>query len=204
MTMTRKLFLLLCLGMMTLGMTAQKSVEQRINVIRQAYANRQNLMQNQPYDGDTEKVGQMTIAYNRMFPGTGLACFNNTYYWTDDNNEEYMLKPVIYFAVQRSTMNSGIYHSYREFLYDPETEEPMFMLVTTQRGDDGKRLEYRFYFDKGKLIRQTPDKIEPVGDDEVWPGIEVDNDGHASVAQLLNEFEFHRKNFHNNIETYAW
>ena len=202
--MTRKLFLLLCLGMMTLGMTAQKSVEQRINVIRQAYANRQNLMQNQPYDGDTEKVGQMTIAYNRMFPGTGLACFNNTYYWTDDNNEEYMLKPVIYFAVQRSTMNSGIYHSYREFLYDPETEEPMFMLVTTQRGDDGKRLEYRFYFDKGKLIRQTPDKIEPVGDDEVWPGIEVDNDGHASVAQLLNEFEFHRKNFHNNIETYAW
>lgn len=202
--MTRKLFLLLCLGMMTLGMTAQKSVEQRINVIRQAYANRQNLMQNQPYDGDTEKVGQMTIAYNRMFPGTGLACFNNTYYWTDDNNEEYMLKPVIYFAVQRSTMNSGIYHSYREFLYDPETEEPMFMLVTTQRGDDGKRLEYRFYFDKGKLIRQTPAKIEPVGDDEVWPGIEVDNDGHASVAQLLNEFEFHRKNFHNNIETYAW
>jgi len=202
--MTRKLFLLLCLGMMTLGMTAQQSVEQRINVIRQAYANRQNLMQNQPYDGDTEKVGQMTIAYNRMFPGTGLACFNNTYYWTDDNNEEYMLKPVIYFAVQRSTMNSGIYHSYREFLYDPETEEPMFMLVTTQRGDDGKRLEYRFYFDKGKLIRQTPDKIEPVGDDEVWPGIEVDNDGHASVAQLLNEFEFHRKNFHNNIETYAW
>lgn len=202
--MTRKLFLLLCLGMMTLGMTAQKSVEQRINVIRQAYANRQNLMQNQPYDGDTEKVGQMTIAYNRMFPGTGLACFNNTYYWTDDNNEEYMLKPVIYFAVQRSTMNSGIYHSYREFLYDPETEEPMFMLVTTQRGDDGKRLEYRFYFDKGKLIRQTPAKIEPVGDDEVWPGIEVDNDGHAIVAQLLNEFEFHRKNFHNNIETYAW
>lgn len=202
--MTRKLFLLLCLGMMTLGMTAQQSVEQRINVIRQAYANRQNLMQNQPYDGDTEKVGQMTIAYNRMFPGTGLACFNNTYYWTDDNNEEYMLKPVIYFAVQRSTMNSGIYHSYREFLYDPETEEPMFMLVTTQRGDDGKRLEYRFYFDKGKLIRQTPAKIEPVGDDEVWPGIEVDNDGHASVAQLLNEFEFHRKNFHNNIETYAW
>lgn len=202
--MTRKLFLLLCLGMMTLGMTAQKSVEQRINVIRQAYANRQNLMQDQPYDGDTQKVGQMTIAYNRMFPGTGLACFNNTYYWTDDNNEEYMLKPVIYFAVQRSTMNSGIYHSYREFLYDPETEEPMFMLVTTQRGDDGKRLEYRFYFDKGKLIRQTPDKIEPVGDDEVWPGIEVDNDGHASVAQLLSEFEFHRENFHNNIETYAW
>lgn len=202
--MTRKLFLLLCLGMMTLGMTAQQSVEQRINVIRQAYANRQNLMQDQPYDGDTEKVGQMTIAYNRMFPGTGLACFNNTYYWTDDNNEEYMLKPVIYFAVQRSTMNSGIYHSYREFLYDPETEEPMFMLVTTQRGDDGKRLEYRFYFDKGKLIRQTPAKIEPVGDDEVWPGIEVDNDGHASVAQLLSEFEFHRKNFHNNIETYAW
>lgn len=202
--MDRKLILILSMALMALGMTAQNSVEQRVNVIRQAYANRLNLMQNQPYDDDSDKIGQMTIAYNRMFPGTGLACFNNTYYWTDDNNEEYMLKPVIYFAVQRSTMNSGIYHSYREFLYDPETEEPMFMLVTTQRGDDGKRLEYRFYFDKGKLIRQTPDKIEPVGDDEVWPGIEVDNDGHANVAQLLNEFEFHRKNFHNNVDTYSW
>ena len=131
--MDRKLILILSMALMALGMTAQNSVEQRVNVIRQAYANRLNLMQNQPYDDDADKVDQLTIAYNRMFPGTGLAKFKDTYYWTDDENEDYMLKPVIYFAVQRSTMNSGIYHSYREFLYDPETEEPMFMLVTTQR-----------------------------------------------------------------------
>ena len=109
--MDRKLILILSMALMALGMTAQNSVEQRVNVIRQAYANRLNLMQNQPYDDEDQRVDQLTIAYNRMYPGTGLACFNNTYYWTDDENEDYMLKPVIYFAVQRSTMNSGIYHS---------------------------------------------------------------------------------------------
>ena len=197
----RKLLIVLTMSCIPWAATAG-DVAERVEYIRGQYAARLALMQNQPFDD--VKTEQLSTEYARMYPGTGLARFATTYYWTDDENEDYMLKPVIYFAVQRSTMNSGIYHSYREFLYDPETEEPMFMLVTTQRGDDGKRLEYRFYFDKGKLIRQTPAKIEPVGDDEVWPGIEVDNDGHASVAQLLNEFEFHRKNFHNNVDTYSW
>ena len=202
--MTRKLILLLCLAAMALGMSAQKSVDVRIKVIRKAYAERLNLMKNQPYDDDANMVNQLTIAYNRIYPGTGLAKFRDTYYWTDDENEDYMLKPVLYYVTSHSTMNSGIYIFNREYLFDVQTEEPMFMYVSTQFGEDGKKLEYRFYFDKGKLIKQIPEKIGPVGDGELDPMIKLDKNGKAVAADLLRGFESIKANFHSQIDTYPW
>ena len=202
--MTRKLILLFCLAAMALGMSAQKSVDDRIKVIRKAYAERLNLMKNQPYDDDANKVDQLTIAYNRIYPGTGLAKFRDTYYWTDDENEDYMLKPVLYYVTSHSTMNSGIYIFNREYLFDVQTEEPMFMYVSTQFGEDGKKLEYRFYFDKGKLIKQIPEKIGPVGDGELDPMIKLDKNGKAVAADLLRGFESIKANFHSQIDTYPW
>lgn len=202
--MTRKLILLFCLAAMALGMSAQKSVDDRIKVIRKAYAERLNLMKNQPYDDDANKVNQLTIAYNRIYPGTGLAKFRDTYYWTDDENEEYMLKPVLYYVTSHETMNSGIYIFNREYLFDAQTEEPMFMYVSTQFGEDGKKLEYRFYFDKGKLIKQIPEKIGPVGDGELDPMIKLDKNGKAVAADLLRGFESIKANFHSQIDTYPW
>ena len=202
--MTRKLILLLCLAAMALGMSAQKSVDDRIKVIRKAYAERLNLMKNQPYDDDANMVNQLTIAYNRIYPGTGLAKFRDTYYWTDDENEDYMLKPVLYYVTSYNTMNSGIYIFNREYLFDVQTEEPMFMYVSTQFGEDGKKLEYRFYFDKGKLIKQIPEKIGPVGDGELDPMIKLDKNGKAVAADLLRGFESIKANFHSQIDTYPW
>lgn len=202
--MTRKLILLFCLAAMALGMSAQKSVDDRIKVIRKAYAERLNLMKNQPYDDDANMVNQLTIAYNRIYPGTGLAKFRDTYYWTDDENEDYMLKPVLYYVTSHSTMNSGIYIFNREYLFDVQTEEPMFMYVSTQFGEDGKKLEYRFYFDKGKLIKQIPEKIGPVGDGELDPMIKLDKNGKAVAADLLRGFESIKANFHSQIDTYPW
>lgn len=202
--MTRKLILLLCLAAMALGMSAQKSVDDRIKVIRKAYAERLNLMKNQPYDDDANMVNQLTIAYDRIYPGTGLAKFRDTYYWTDDENEDYMLKPVLYYVTSHSTMNSGIYIFNREYLFDVQTEEPMFMYVSTQFGEDGKKLEYRFYFDKGKLIKQIPEKIGPVGDGELDPMIKLDKNGKAVAADLLRGFESIKANFHSQIDTYPW
>ena len=202
--MTRKLILLFCLAAMALGMSAQKSVDDRIKVIRKAYAERLNLMKNQPYDDDANMVNQLTIAYNRIYPGTGLAKFRDTYYWTDDENEDYMLKPVLYYVTSHSTMNSGIYIFNREYLFDVQTEEPMFMYVSTQLGEDGKKLEYRFYFDKGKLIKQIPEKIGPVGDGELDPMIKLDKNGKAVAADLLRGFESIKANFHSQIDTYPW
>ncbi len=202
--MTRKLILLLCLAAMALGMSAQKSVDDRIKVIRKAYAERLNLMKNQPYDDDANMVNQLTIAYNRIYPGTGLAKFRDTFYWTDDENEDYMLKPILYYVTSYNTMNSGIYIFNREYLFDVQTEEPMFMYVSTQFGEDGKKLEYRFYFDKGKLIKQIPEKIGPVGDGELDPMIKLDKNGKAVAADLLRGFESIKANFHSQIDTYPW
>lgn len=202
--MTRKLILLFCLAAMALGMSAQKSVDDRIKVIRKAYAERLNLMKNQPYDDDANKVDQLTITYNRIYPGTGLAKFRDTFYWTDDENEDYMLKPILYYVTSYNTMNSGIYIFNREYLFDVQTEEPMFMYVSTQLGEDGKKLEYRFYFDKGKLIKQIPEKIGPVGDGELDPMIKLDKNGKAVAADLLRGFESIKANFHSQIDTYPW
>ena len=202
--MARKLIIMLCLGAMALGMSAQKGVDARIKQIREAYANRLAMMQNQPYDDESQKVEHLVVAYNRMYPGTGLACFNDNYYWTDDENEDYMLKPTLYFATSDYTMNTGIYIFHKEYLFDSETEEPMFMYVSTRFGEDGKKLEYRFYFDKGKLIKQLPEKIGTVADDELDPMIEVDKNGKAVAANLLREMENVKKAFHDQIPTYPW
>jgi len=101
-------------------------------------------------------------------------------------------------------MNSGIYIFNREYLFDVQTEEPMFMYVSTQLGEDGKKLEYRFYFDKGKLIKQIPEKIGPVGDGELDPMIKLDKNGKAVAADLLRGFESIKANFHSQIDTYPW
>ena len=202
--MTRKLIIMLCLAAVALGMNAQKSADARIKQIREAYANRLTMMQNQPYDDDADKVEQLTIAYNRMYPGTGLAKFKDTYYWTDDENEDYMLKPTLYYVTSHYTMNSGIYIFNREYLFDAETEEPMFMYVSSQFGEGGKKVEYRFYFDKGKLIKQIPEKIGPIAEDELEPGVSVDKNGKANAGYLLDEFESVKKSFHNQIPTYPW
>jgi hypothetical protein len=159
-------------------------------------------MQNQPYDN--EKVDQLTITYNRIYPGTGMARFNDTYYWTDDENENYMLKPTLYFVSSSYTLNGGIYAFNREYLFDAQTEEPMFMLITTELKGTDKRLEYRFYFDKGKLIKQIPEKIGPIGEDELSPEIEIDKNGKAVASRLLKEFESVKSTFHDFVPTYAW
>ena len=54
--MARKLIIMLCLGAMALGMSAQKGVDARIKQIREAYANRLAMMQNQPYDDETARL----------------------------------------------------------------------------------------------------------------------------------------------------
>ena len=85
--------------MLTIALTAiaQSGVEARLKVIRDAYEARLGMMTNQPYDDGVE-VEQLTVNYNRMYPGTGLYRHTDTYYWTDDENEEYMLLPQLYFV----------------------------------------------------------------------------------------------------------
>ena len=199
---TLKFYLTACLLILALGSAAQKSVDERVKEIRAAYAARLGMMENQPYDDI--KVERMTISYNRMYPGTGMFQYDDTYYWTDDENEDYMLLPQLYFVTSKYTMNSGIYRYYREYLFDMETGDPMFLLITTQLGDDKATLkEYRFYFDEGKLIKQVPERIGPFDDDElIKPDFAIDEKGRA--VGLEESFKGVAETFNSIIPTYAW
>lgn len=204
MTVLRNFLLILLTAMLSLISYAQNPIDTRLAQIRTAYAERLNLMNNQPYD-DGVKIEQLTVSYNRMYPGTGLYRENDTYYWTDDEDEVFLLKPTLYFVTTNYTMASGIYRFYREYLFDSETEEPMFLLITTQFGEDEKPAEYRFYFDKGKIIKQIPEQIGPFDDDAmINPYINVDEKGRAIAADLLNDFEQEKALFHRIIDTMTY
>ena len=201
--MKRNLILALCLALTAIGLTAQKNVDARIKQIRQAYAARIDMMNNQPYD-DGIKVEQLTVNYNRMYPGTGLYQHTDTYYWTDDENEDYMLKPTLYFVTNKYSLCSGIYRYYHEYLFDAETGEPMFLFITTQMGDDETtKQEFRFYLDKGELIKQIPERIGPFENSNfISPEISLDNNGRA--VNIISEFERVLNTFDMMIPTYAW
>lgn len=183
---------------------AQSAVDKRIAHIRQAYAQRLDMMTNQPFD--EVKVEQMTVEYNRMYPGTGLYRHSDTYYWTDDENEEYMLKPTLYFVTSRYSLCHGMYNYTREYLLDAVTEQPMFMLITTQWGEEGERKEFRFYFDDhGKLIKQLPERIVIAENEQLLPpDVGIDEDGHANISSLMYEFDRVKTAFHTLIPTYPW
>ena len=194
---------MLLVGISALALNAQKNVDARIQEIREAYASRLAKMENQPYD--SLKVEQMTIEYNRIYPGTGLFTSSTTYYWTDDENEDYMLKPTLYFVTERRTMNHGMYRYANEYLFDAETEEPMFLFITNALDGDTARWEYRFYFDKGQLIKQIPERIGPFDEDALMtPGFRVDDNGKANVTDLNSYFEEVKTRFHDIMPTYGW
>ena len=199
---TLKFYLTACLLMLALGVTAQKSVDERVKEIRAAYAARLSMMENQPFDD--VKVEQMTISYNRIYPGTGLYQSSDTYYWTDDEDEDYMLHPLLYFVTSKYTMCHGNYRYYREYLVDTAPQEPMFMLISMQLGDDeSTRQDFRFYFQDGKLIKQVPERIGPYGDDALLhPDFMFDENGRADG--LIEAFKSVEQTFHEIIPTYKW
>ena len=202
--MTRRFLFLLCAAALAATAASAQSVEARLKQIRDTYAARLDLMNNKPYDDPG--VEQMTVSFKRNIPGTGLFDYTSTFYWTDDEDEQYMLRPTLYFATCRYSRNMGMYGYTREYLFDPVTEQPMFMLITTQVLDSPTRLEFRFYFDEqGRLIKQLPEAIGPCDDGDVLaPDVPVDDNGVASGEALLNAFESVKDDFHHHIATYKW
>lgn len=199
--MKRKFIIAICLTLAGLFSYAQQGVEARIGEIRKAYAARIDQMNNQPYDDF--KIEELTITYNRNYPGTGPYSHTDTFYWIDDENEDFMLKPQLYFATSRYTMCAGNYRHYREYLFDIDTGEPMFLLISAQLGDDSQtKKEYRFYFDNGKLIKQIPERIVFDENDLLTPDFGIDATGKA--VDLISSFNSVRNTFHAIVPTYAW
>lgn len=132
---------------------AQNNVEQCLNQIRQAYADRLQIMQNKPYDGPFNEVS-VDVAQN--LPGTGLFERHCKYYFTQEQySADGSMDSQLYFATCKDTYAHGMHGYYWEFLWDSMEGDPMFALLVRQEGDAKK--EYRFYFDKNKVIKVVPD-----------------------------------------------
>ena len=125
----------------------------RMAQIRQAYADRLEIMQNKPYDGPFNEIG-VDVAQN--LPGTGLYERHDKFYFTQEQySADGSMCSLLYFVTSKATYVHGMHGYYWEFLWDAMEGDPMFALLVRDEG--GTKKEYRFYFENNKLIKVVPD-----------------------------------------------
>lgn len=61
----------------------------------------------------------------------------------------------------RENYERGPWQQYREYLYDPDTREPIFCYFHDMNPDTGEFDDHRFYFAKGKLLKALPASSAP-------------------------------------------
>ena len=148
----RLTFIMLAVIATAVTASAQKQ-EQRIKQIRQAYADRMEIMQNKPYDGPFNEVS-VDVAHN--LPGTGLYERHDKFYFTQEQySADGSMASLLYFVTSKATYAHGMHGYYWEFLWDSMEGDPMFALLVRTEGNDKK--EYRFYFEKNKVIKVVPE-----------------------------------------------
>ena len=115
-------------------------------------------------------TNQMTIDINQMYPGSGPHKEHITFYFTcldfseEDQREDGSINWQSDLQFVTQSFNIGAHEYYCEYLYDPETGEPLFALITFDDDETGQKQSVRYYFDKGKLIQTIPAKVS-----DEWP-----------------------------------
>lgn len=151
--MKKRIFLLMALVLSAVSVVVAQNHDKRMAQIRQAYADRLAIMQNKPYDGPFNEIG-VDVAQN--LPGTGLYERHDKYYFTQEQySADGSLDSQLYFVTSKETYAHGMHGYYWEFLWDSMEGDPMFAYLVRQEGDTKK--EYRFYFEKGKVIKVVPE-----------------------------------------------
>lgn len=154
----------------TASVLSAQNHDKRMAQIRQAYADRLDIMQNKPYDGPFNEVG-VDVAQN--LPATGLYERHDKFYFTQEQySADGSMCSLLYFATSKVTYTHGMHGYYWEFLWDSMEGDPMFALLVRQEGDDKK--EYRFYFENDKVMKVVPDVKQ-------WPKEKSMNTLHPDV-----------------------
>ena len=115
-------------------------------------------------------TNQMTIDINQMYPGSGPHKEHITFYFScldfdeEDQCEDGSINWQSDLEFVTQSFNIGGHEFYCEYLYDPETGDPLFALFNYDDDETGQKQSVRYYFDKGKLLQTIPAKI---GDG--WP-----------------------------------
>lgn len=144
---------LIMLAVLATASTLSAQNNKRMEQIRQAYADRLEIMQNKPYDGPFNEIG-VDVAKN--LPGTGLYERHDKFYFTQEQySADGSMCSLLYFVTSKATYAHGMHGYYWEFLWDSMEGDPMFALLVRDEG--GTKKEYRFYFENNKVIKTVPE-----------------------------------------------
>ena len=168
----------------TASLAIAQNHEKRMAQIRQAYADRLEIMNNNPYDVPCNEI---SVDVSQNLPGSGIHERHDKYYFTQEQySEDGKMASLLYFVTCKDTYTMGM-HVYKwEFLWDAMEGDPMFALLVRQEGDDKK--EYRFYFDNNKVIKVVPEVKQ-------WPGKDMMSlhpyviDKPADVLKLMKQYQ---------------
>ncbi|MBP5687136.1 MAG: hypothetical protein IK100_06980 [Muribaculaceae bacterium] len=153
-------------------LSAQNS--KRMAQIRQAYADRLEMMNNKPY-GD-QPFNEISVNVAQNMPGSGMREVHDKYYFTQEQySADGSMCSLLYFATSTVTYAMGMHKWYWEFLWDAMEGDPMFALLVRDEG--GTKKEYRFYFENDKVIKVDPELKQ-------WP---KDNGGMNLHPQVISK-----------------
>lgn len=152
--MKTRVFLFLIVMMASVSIAGAQNHDKRMAQIRQAYADRLEIMNNNPYE--SQMFNQVNVDLAQNMPGSGLREVHDKFYFTQEQySADGAMASLLYFATCTRTYAMGAHKWYWEFLWDSMEGDPMFAYLVRQEGD--ARQEYRFYFENNKLIKVVPD-----------------------------------------------
>ena len=133
-------------------MTHAQSVETKIQKIRDFY----NTVQEQVKIGySTENpIGTAVIDHIATYSAVGYIKGK-----TEDTDDELFNTQQV--VMIRESFERGPWQQYREYLYDPDTREPIFCYFHDMNPETGEFDDHRFYFAKGKLLKALPASSAP-------------------------------------------
>ena len=168
----------------TASLATAQNHEKRMAQIRQAYADRLEIINNNTYD---EPFNYVNVDLSQNLPGSGIHDRHEKYYFTQEEyGENGRMASLLFYLTCKDTYAMGM-HVYKwEFLWDAMEGDPMFALLVRQEGDAKK--EYRFYFENNKVIKVVPEFKQ-------WPGKDMMSlhpyviDKPEDVLKLMKQYQ---------------
>ena len=140
-------------------MAAAQSVDSKINKIRELYNQAQEIAKWKNTDEWMEH-GCYSFDFNSRinYAAAGVISTNTEVFIdvSDDYEGDNFNMPSPWFVREKSSRASELY---RELLFDTKTGNLIFCYLRC-RGESGNMVEQRLYYEKGKLLKAVPAKIE--------------------------------------------
>lgn len=154
-----KRFLFLAFTLLITQWAMAQSVDSKVNKIRERYNAAQETTKWKNTDEWMEH-GCYSFDFNSRinYAAAGVISTNTEVFVTvnDDYESDRFNMPMPWLVREKSSRASELY---RELLFDYETGDLIFCYLRC-RGESGNMIEQRLYYEKGKLLRAVPAKIE--------------------------------------------